>query len=415
MPLLTRADRPQRTSVNLLIYCDDPEMGGVGHHCLAVIRAAQNLGWEVHYAQPRFEHALLSEAEADGARMCWVSYNTTAEFARTITDARDAERILEYSKPDMIVFADCCQVSNIAAKHAAITRGIPFVVICHSAATYLASRFASCLPVVRRQYAQAAGVIAVSQCTLDVARKHYGLAPEKGIVVHSGRPARFFEPRSQETRLQIRRALGIPADAVVSLTTARLTEDKGFTLQFMAILQLKQEGRLGNLRFIWAGNGPLLPMLRQAVAAQGLAGHIHCLGQREDVHALYDAADIFVLPTLHEAFGLSVVEAMAKGLAVAASRVEGIPEVLADAGVLLPDPNAGAEAAIAAIKRTLISLSREGSRVAELGVRGRERAARFFTETRMVADLAAALSETRERQANAVAPATLPRTQQAIS
>lgn len=390
-------DRDQPTSI--LIYCDDPKMGGVGHHCMVLARAAAGEGRQVHYAQPRFEHPLLARALAEGVRIDWISFDTAREFGRTVSDTSEASRIFDGARPDLVIFADCCHISNIAAKHTAISRGIPFIVVCHSSASYHAKNFAQCLPVVRGQLSKAIEVVAVSHSTLEVTRSHYGLEAGRGVVVHGGRPPEFFEPRSASNRLRIRRELGVRPGAVVSLTAARVCEDKGFTLQLMAILELKKEGRLGPLEFIWAGDGDLLPEIRRILGSRGLEGCVHCTGPRADIAALCDASDIFILPTLHEAFGLSIAEAMGKRLAVVASRVGGIPEVLGDTGLYLSDPMSGPKAAVAEIKAHLMALAGNPRLVADHGERAHARSASLFTEGRMQSELSAIVGSCLERTA----------------
>jgi glycosyltransferase involved in cell wall biosynthesis len=116
-----------------------------------------------------------------------------------------------------------------------------------------------------------------------------------------------------------------------------------------------------------AGDGPF---------RRNLPG-VEWLGLREDVPELMRAADVVAIPSRWEGFGLVAVEAMAAGVAVVASAVGGLPEVLGDAALFVPPEDPGALRA--AIQRLLgdADLRRE------LGARGRARARRFAVE-RMV-------------------------------
>ena len=97
-----------------------------------------------------------------------------------------------------------------------------------------------------------------------------------------------------------------------------------------------------------AGDGPCMADLRRMAGELGLAGCVHFHGQVRDVPALLARAGLFVLSSLTEGVSLTLLEAMACGLAVVATRVGGNPEVVADGatGLLVPpgDPAAPAHA-----------------------------------------------------------------------
>ena len=108
----------------------------------------------------------------------------------------------------------------------------------------------------------------------------------------------------------------------------------------------------------------------------GLKGHVIFTGYvaPEEMPALYNAADLFVFPSLYEGFGLPVLEAMACGVPVVASNVSSIPEVTGDAALLV-DPR-DAEALCDAMERIL----KDADLSASLRQRGLERASTFSWE-----------------------------------
>jgi glycosyltransferase involved in cell wall biosynthesis len=125
-----------------------------------------------------------------------------------------------------------------------------------------------------------------------------------------------------------------------------------------------------------AGDGPLRESLATQASALGIAGRVHLLGHRPDVQALYDAADVFTLPSLYEAMPYALLEAMSAGLPVVATNVSGVPEVVLPGctGTLVPPANAHA---LAAALRPL--LDSPGLRE-QMGRAGRERVLRDFNE-----------------------------------
>jgi glycosyltransferase involved in cell wall biosynthesis len=131
---------------------------------------------------------------------------------------------------------------------------------------------------------------------------------------------------------------------------------------------------------VLVGEGPLLGSLKAQVAASGLERRVFFAGFRSEVRDLMPEFDVFALPSLWEGFGLVLLEAMAAGRAIVASRVSAIPEVVEDGvtGFLVPpgDSDALAEA--------LVTLRRDGVKRERLGIAGAERLRRQFTLERMV-------------------------------
>jgi hypothetical protein len=125
------------------------------------------------------------------------------------------------------------------------------------------------------------------------------------------------------------------------------------------------------------------PELVQAIERHGLTGLVRILGlvPRVDLPPLYAGAACLVLPSLFEGFGIPLVEAMAVGCPIAASRTGSVPEVAGDAAALF-DPIEPAD-----IARALAAVVREPGMAAALAERGRTRAA-LFSAARMAGETA---------------------------
>ena len=134
-----------------------------------------------------------------------------------------------------------------------------------------------------------------------------------------------------------------------------------------AIARLRNDGVPVRLRV--AGQGPLATALTRRASALGIEGAVEWLGELPD-HALpafFGDLDLFAMPSHRESYGVAALEAAAAGVPVVASRVGGIPEVVADgeSGLLVPpgDPAALAEA--------LATLARDPERRRRMGAAGR--------------------------------------------
>ena len=145
---------------------------------------------------------------------------------------------------------------------------------------------------------------------------------------------------------RIRSELGIGSDAFLVGNVGRLALQKGQRHLIRAMPLLLE--RVPRAHAVIAGGGDLEDFLRDLAEEMGVAERVHVLGPRKDVPALMHAMDVFAMPSIWEGFGLVLLEAMAAGRPIVASRVATIPEVVVDGetGLLVPagDPLALAEA-----------------------------------------------------------------------
>jgi D-inositol-3-phosphate glycosyltransferase len=179
-----------------------------------------------------------------------------------------------------------------------------------------------------------------------------------------------FRPATSDERLQIRQSEGWPIDRPVALFVGRLSVEKG-------VLDLIEAWRLvDDPRALLVLVGPDMPShpwdagasTRRFIRDHGLEDRIRVYGRSDDTARLHRAADLFVQPSHFEAFGISVVEAMASGVAAVAANVGGMRDFLVDGeNALLHEPRSPASIA-SAIRRALADAALRG-RLAEAGLR----------------------------------------------
>lgn len=369
---------------HVMLYTDDPESGGVAQYNHVILRGLAAAGYRVSCVQTRVDNPLIAEQRELGVTHHWIEYHTGREFARTLSDAADAERAFAADRPDLVVFSDCCPVSNLAARDVARAMGLPYISVVGFVGAYLADRFKSVLGRLAGQYTCARAVVAVSQENLDLLHNRFGLPASAGQVIHYGRPEKFFAPREEAVRVRLRAELGLADDAVICFTAARLSAIKGYLYQIVAAKHLVAMPGCEKLHFVWAGDGEQRPAIEQAIASSGLAGRVHLLGHRWDVADWFDAADIFALPSDMEGMPLAIMEAMAKGLPVVATAVSGIPEELGDTGQLLTPAVENRTELITQFIRTLHLWTCDAALRRSIGEAGRVRAQTMFREPLMV-------------------------------
>ena len=179
---------------------------------------------------------------------------------------------------------------------------------------------------------------------------------------------------------RIRADLGIAPSEFVVGNVGRLALQKG-QRHLIGAMPLLLE-RVPRAHAVIAGSGDLEDYLRDLALEVGVADRVHVLGPRRDVPALMHAMDVFAMPSIWEGFGLVLLEAMAAGRPIVASRVATIPEVVLDGetGVLVPagDPVALADA--------LAGLAMDSARARAYGDAGRERLRTQFSIEKMVGD-----------------------------
>jgi glycosyltransferase involved in cell wall biosynthesis len=133
-------------------------------------------------------------------------------------------------------------------------------------------------------------------------------------------------------------------------------------------------------RFIIAGEGELRPALERQIKDYHLEKHVLLAGFRPDVLSLHKAFDIFVMSSVTEGLGTSLLDAMAAGKPIVATRAGGIPEVVAEeeTGLLVPprDHEALADA--------IVRLLKDAELRRRMGEAARTRARTFFSAERMV-------------------------------
>lgn len=251
---------------------------------------------------------------------------------------------------------------------------VPQVVTVHDLAFH---HFPEQYPPMKQRYLRlmtrlavrrATRVIAVSEATRqDVIRMH-GCNPERVITVPNG-VVDEMRPLPDAEVAAFRREFDLPQEFILFLGTLQPRKNLERLLKAYAAIATETDWPL----VIAGAVGWHYEEIFQRVEQLGLAQRVRFMGHvaGEDLPRWYNAATLFVYPSLYEGFGLPVLEAMACGTPVMASNTSALPEVVGDCGVLV-DPLD--EAAMAT---SMLTLVRDANLRQQLGQRARERAKSF--------------------------------------
>jgi glycosyltransferase involved in cell wall biosynthesis len=202
------------------------------------------------------------------------------------------------------------------------------------------------------------------------------------VVILNGVSLEQFRPDAGGTG--VREKFGVSPETVLVGMVGNFSPVKGHEVFLQAATGLIRHGK--NVQF-WVVGGETFDAnqgreraLKAMAAALKLEAHVRFLGRRDDMPAIMDALDILAAPSYAEACSRAILEAMAAGTPVIATRVGGNPELVEDGatGILVPAGNPEV------LGNAIQSLVRDTGRRRQLGQAGRARAAAMFTIERQV-------------------------------
>jgi glycosyltransferase involved in cell wall biosynthesis len=212
-------------------------------------------------------------------------------------------------------------------------------------------------------------VIVVSEALAADVRHHDGCPNSTPLVIPNGVNLSEFQPGVHA--LGLRTELGLLAEEPTVIFVGYNWERKGIETLVSALALLRERDGLTAALLVVGGRGSTS---YEAGVRDRLGGRVRFLGARTDMAALYGVADICVLPSEQESFGMPVLEAMACGIPTVVSRCAGVAEIIADGidGVLLDSPLDIDELAAKLAPLLLSADVRQ-----QLGVRARSTATRY--------------------------------------
>ena len=207
-----------------------------------------------------------------------------------------------------------------------------------------------------------------------------GVPPERTTVVYEGIDVDRID---RAPPLDLHREFHFPVGCPVAGNVAALVPHKGQRHLVDATARLVRD--VPDVRVLIVGAGALEGELARQIRRLHLEAHVILTGFRSDVPSLLKGLDLFVMSSVTEGLGTSVLDAMAAGLPVVGTRAGGIPESVVDGetGLLAPPRDAPG------LARAIADLLRDAPRRRAFGDAGRRRARAVFSAERMVDETAA--------------------------
>jgi L-malate glycosyltransferase len=339
--------------IPIAIFLSSFHPGGTERQTIELIRRLNRERFEVHVACFHREGAWLPRAEEFAASVAAFPIHGFCRAA-TLMQAHAFSQWCRRSDVKIVYTAD--HYANIFAMPAAAMAGVLVRVAARREIN--AGKSAAQIALQRAAYACANRIVANCAAAAERLAKEC-VARWRIDVIHNGLDVDAYRPRDA----------GRPIRRIV--TVANLRAEKGHDVLLQAAQLVLR--RYPDAEFMLAGDGPRRQELESLARRLDIAPRVRFLGHCDNVPALLADGDAFVLPSRSEAFPNGILEAMAAGLPVVASRVGGILELIEHqrTGVLVPpgDPRALAYA--------LLDLIGWNGHAAALG-----RAARHAVETR---------------------------------
>ena len=349
----------------VLLIGDSLALGGTEGQFVEIACGLKKAKWDVHVSCLRAEGPLRSTLEAAGlhARSCGPGSFRSPRVLASVLE------LVRYLRTQQIRLVHCFDFySNLL--------GIPAARLARVPVTIASQRDLGDLrPPLQRRLHRAvlrlADLVLVNSPAVAERVRHDGATlPERLVVIQNGVDLARFSPASRPRHR---------SDEVTIGTLANLRPEKGLTHLVRAAALVRDRHPRHRL-VIW-GEGPLRADLERLIRELGLSDTVELRGTTTEPEAALRELDIFVLPSLSEACSNALLQAMATGRAVVATRVGGNAALVADemTGLLVPPADAGALAA------AIVKLIEHPALAAALAARARRRVQSEFGVDRMLA------------------------------
>jgi N-acetyl-alpha-D-glucosaminyl L-malate synthase BshA len=209
---------------------------------------------------------------------------------------------------------------------AARGRRLPFVTTLHGTDITLVGLDRSYLPITRYAIQESDGVTSISEYLKKETVEHFGVTRPIEVIPNFVNCDLYQPTKDEAARTEARRHLAAPGEAILM----HLSNFRPVKRVLDVVKVFAQVAREVPARLVLVGDGPERSAAEWLAHDLGIHCHVHFLGKQERVNELLALADLMLMPSELESFGLAALEAMACKVPSIATRVGGVPELIDD-------------------------------------------------------------------------------------
>jgi N-acetyl-alpha-D-glucosaminyl L-malate synthase BshA len=358
-----------------------PTYGGSGVVATELGIELAAMGHEVHFIS--YSQPFRLSGRDDGITYHEVPVSSYPLFEFPPYDLALASRmaeVAEFCSLDLlhVHYAIPHSVSALLARQMLATRGrrLPFVTTLHGTDITLVGLDRSYLPITRYAIEQSDGVTCISNYLKEETIKHFGATREIEVIPNFVNCDVYLPIKDQAARATARRRLAKPEEAILMhLSNFRPVKRVVDVVRIFAKVASEVPAQL-----VLIGDGPDRSAAEWLAHDLGIHSRVHFLGKQDRVNELLPLADLMLMPSEQESFGLAALEAMACKVPSIATRVGGVPELIDDGvtGLLYPVGD------VDAMARGSLSLLRDRNRLEAMREAGRKTAQKRFCSSLVV-------------------------------
>ncbi len=354
--------------MNILYLTNHLNIGGISSYVLTLAKGLKAKGHNVYIASSGGD--MLNTFMREGINYIPIPIRTKKEISPKILIS--LFKLLKVIKEDRIdIIHSNTRVTQVLGCLIQRFSGKPHISTCHG---FFKKRiFRKIFPCWGYR------VIAISESVRDHLRHDFKVKTERIKLIHSGLDVDRFRAQGTDYREQKKKELGLGSGPAIGII-ARLSEEKGHIYLIEAMKSVLE--KVPQAQLLIVGDGRMKAKLVSLTKKLELEDKVTFFSSVTDTMQILSVLDVFVLPSSKEGLGLSLMEAMAAGLAVIGSNIGGIKSLIKNENVgLLIKPNDSQQ-----LSAAILELLQDDEKRKTLGLNARDFIANNFSAEKMVSE-----------------------------